>query len=702
MFKVHRVEGELAGRPLVLETGKIARQADGAVLVTYGKSSLLCTVVASRKVDPAIDFLPLMVLYQEKMFSVGRIPGGFFKRESKPSEVEVLTSRLTDRSLRPLFPKSFRHEVQVVCTVVSADPESDLAVSSIIGASAALSISGIPFQGPVAATRVGYKGGSFLLNPTREQLETSEVNLMVAGTHKGILMVESGATGVHEEVMLEALEKGQQAYEPALKMIGELVKKVNPEPFPTIMVEETSPEVAKKVEALCLSTLQDLARSNSEKPHKATLRSGLEACEAKAKEALAEEGLEEAAYRGAFKKLWKKVVRDRVLGEKRRLDGRGPTDIRSISCEVGLFPRIHGSALFTRGETQAMVSVTLGSKDDSQMVDALFGVYRDAFLFHYNFPPFSVGEVGKMGPPGRREAGHGHLAGRALHAVLPETADFPYVLRIVSDITESNGSSSMASVCGGTLALMDAGVPIKAPVAGIAMGLVTEGKSFTVLSDISGDEDEIGDMDFKVAGTKEGVTALQMDLKIEGVPMDVLKKALGQARDGRLHILQTMLSQGLKAPRGELSPFAPRITSLKISPDSIKDLIGPGGKVIKELCETTGAKIEIEKDGRVNVFALNNDVFANVSARIRSITQTPEVGDEYDGEVVKIMDFGAFVNFSGSQDGLVHISEIAPRRLEKVTDALQLGDRVRVKVIGFDPKGRVRLSIRQALRDDES
>ena len=689
MFKIVRQEIEWANRKLVLETGRIARQADGAVLATYGETSVLCTVVGQKEANPATEFFPLTVHYQEKVFAVGRIPGGFFKREGRPSEKEVLTSRLIDRPIRPLFPEGFHNEVQVICTVLSHDLENDPDIVALVGASAALSLSGLPFFGPVGAARVGYVDGGYVLNPTSSQLLDSHLDLVLAGTKTGVLMVESEAKELSEAVMLGAVEFGHQGFQPVIEAIARLKEEAGKPNWtlPASTYDATAifhqvNEVAEPEFRKAYSLTSKQERSNS-----------LAQAKGAAKENLAATIANDMALRHALKAVEAKILRTMILEESRRIDGRDLKTVRPIACETGVLPRTHGSALFTRGETQALVVTTLGTGQDEQLIDALDGEYREHFLLHYNFPPYSVGETGRLSSPGRREIGHGKLAWRAIHPVLPDKSDFPYTLRAVSEVTESNGSSSMATVCGASLSLMDAGVPLKRPVAGIAMGLIKEGEKFAVLSDILGDEDYLGDMDFKVAGTSEGITALQMDIKITSITQQIMGVALEQARHGRLHILGEM-GKEIQSSRDAVSDHAPRVVTMTIPRDKIRDIIGPGGKIIREICETTGAKIDIEDDGTVNISAIDAKAIEAAVNTIRGIACDPEMGAVYVGKVVKIMEFGAFVNFMGNRDGLVHISELSPERVAKVSDVVQVGDEVRVKFVGFDDRGKVRLSMK--------
>jgi polyribonucleotide nucleotidyltransferase len=689
MFEIFRKELMWGGRRLVLESGKVARQADGAVMATYGETTVLCTAVAMKQAKPGQDFFPLTVNYQEKTFAAGKIPGGFFKREGRPSEKETLTSRLIDRPIRPLFAPGFRNETQVVCTVLSHDLENDPDIVALVGASAALTISGIPFLGPIGGARVGYIDGKYVLNPQLDELPNSQLDLIVAGTQEGVLMVESEAKELSEEIMLGAVTFGHQHFQPVIQAIIELAEAAAKEPW---NLPPVSPE-AEAIEARTRETVgADLAAAYAERQKQAR-SDRLDAAKAKLATAFAEDSQRQYAAK-VFKEIEKEIVRGAILKGEPRIDGRDTKTIRPIVAEVGLLPRAHGSALFTRGETQAIVVATLGTGQDEQIIDALEGEYRSHFMLHYNFPPYSTGEAGRMGSPGRREIGHGKLAWRAVHPLLPTKESFPYTVRVVSEITESNGSSSMASVCGASLSLMDAGVPLKRPVAGIAMGLIKEGKDFAVLSDILGDEDHLGDMDFKVAGTEQGVTALQMDIKITSITEEIMKIALGQARTGRLHILGEM-SKALDAAREAVSSNAPRITTITIPKDKIREVIGSGGKVIREICEVTGAKIDIEDDGTIKVAAVDATASQAAIDWIRGIVAEPEVGVIYNGKVVKTVDFGAFVNFLGSRDGLVHISELAPHRVGKTTDIVKVGDQVKVKVLGFDDRGKVKLSMKQ-------
>lgn len=700
MFKVYRKEMEWGGKKLTLETGRIARQADGAVLATLGGTSVLCTVVSAASPQEGQDFFPLTVNYQEKAFAAGKIPGGYFKREGRPSESETLISRLIDRPIRPLFPEGYLCDTQVIATVLSHDLENNPDIVSMIGCSAALTISGIPFLGPIGAARVGYKDGQFLLNPTETEMKTSELELVVAGTKEGVLMVESEAKELPENIMLDGVMFGHKNFQPVIDLIIGLAEMAAKEPR-----ELPPPSYDKKALQAKLKQIigADIAAAYNEIAKQSRYLK-LDAAKAKAKAAIPAEEFAAHYVDEGIEQLKYDHVRGMILDNGRRIDGRDTKTVRPIVCEVGVLPRAHGSALFTRGETQALVVTTLGTGQDEQVVDALTGEYRESFMLHYNFPPYSVGETGRMGSPGRREIGHGKLAWRAVHPLLPTKDKFPYTIRVVSEITESNGSSSMATVCGSSLSLMDAGVPLPAPVAGIAMGLIKEDRGFAVLTDILGDEDHLGDMDFKVAGTEKGVTSLQMDIKITSITEEIMKIALGQAKDGRLHILGEM-AKAINTARDGVNENAPRITTFTIPKDKIREVIGSGGKVIREICETTGAKIDIEDDGTIKVAAVDTKAGDAAIAWIKGIVSEPEVGVIYSGKVVKIVDFGAFVNFMGSRDGLVHISEIAPQRIAKVSDVVNVGDDVRVKVLGVDERGKVKLSMKsvdQATGEDIS
>ena len=692
MFDIHRVELDWGGRKLVLETGKIARQADGAVVATYGESKVLATVVAAKEPREGVDFLPLTVDYQEKFYAAGRIPGGYFKREGRPTEKETLVSRLIDRPVRPLFAAGWRNETQVIVTTLSHDLENDPDVLAMIAASAALTLSGAPFMGPLGAARVGFVNNEYVLNPVLDEMGESQLDLVVAGTQDAVLMVESEAKELSEDVMLGAVMFGHRHFQPVIDAIIKLAEKAAKEPRELQVADNAALE--KEMLALVEQDLRAAyAIADKMERHRA-----VDAAKAKVLAQFCPEGVENPPYgkqqvAGVFKAIEAKIVRWNILDTGRRIDGRDVKTVRPIVSEVGVLPRAHGSALFTRGETQALVVATLGTGEDEQWIDALQGTYKETFLLHYNFPPFSVGETGRMGGPRRREIGHGKLAWRAIHPILPAHHEFPYTLRVVSEITESNGSSSMATVCGTSLALMDAGVPLKRPTAGIAMGLILEGERHAVLSDILGDEDHLGDMDFKVAGTERGVTSLQMDIKIAGITEEIMRVALGQAKDGRMHILGEM-SKALTQHRDQLGEHAPRIEVFNIPVDKIREVIGSGGKVIREIVEKTGAKIDISDDGTVKVASANGDAMKAAINWIKSIASEPELGHIYEGTVVKVMDFGAFVNFFGSKDGLVHISQLAQRRVQKVTDVVKEGDKVKVKLLGFDERGKVRLSMK--------
>ena len=692
MFKIDVEELEWAGKPLRIETGRMARQADGAVVVTYGETTVLATAVAARSEKPGIDFFPLTVNYQEKTYAAGKIPGGYFKREGRPTEKETLVSRLIDRPIRPLFPAGFRNETQVITTVLSYDLENDSDIVALIGASAALTISGIPFMGPVGGARVGVIDGEYVLNPTQEQMKTSDLDLVVAGTSDAVLMVESEAKELSEEQMLGAVMFGHAGFQPVIDAIIRLAERSSREPRDFV-----APDNEKLYKAVKKSVEKDV-RAAYAIPKKEERVEALAKAKDKVVAALvdAEKDTSPTPQKvaEAFKYLEKDVVRNSILDTGLRIDGRDTKTVRQIVAEASVLPRTHGSALFTRGETQALVVTTLGTGEDEQYVDSLDGTYKSKFMLHYNFPPFSVGEVGRMGGAGRREIGHGKLAWRAINPMLPPADQFPYTIRVVSEITESNGSSSMATVCGASLALMDAGVPLKSPVAGIAMGLIKEDERFAVLSDILGDEDHLGDMDFKVAGTSNGVTALQMDIKITGITEEIMKVALWQAKDGRLHILGKM-AEALENARPGLGEHAPRIEVIKIPTDKIREVIGTGGKVIREIVEKTGAKIDIQDDGTVKVASSSGAAITAAMKWIKSIVSEPEVGEIYDGKIVKVVDFGAFVNFFGAKDGLVHVSELAAKRVNKVSDVVNEGDAVKVKLLGFDNRGKVRLSMKQ-------
>jgi polyribonucleotide nucleotidyltransferase len=692
MYK--KIEMEFYGRPLSIESGRLAKQASGAAVASYGDTVVLVTVVAANTPRDGADFFPLTVDYQERTFAAGKIPGGFFKREGRPSEREILVSRLVDRALRPLFPDEFLSETQIIASVLSIDRENDPDTVALIGASAALEVSDIPFRGPIAGVRIGRLHGSLVVNPLQSQQEESDINLFVAAGRDAIVMVEGGARIVPEEDMLEALFLAQEAVKPVLDMQDE-IRRVTGKPkrsTPTVALDSILAEKIKVLAGEKLRTALTVIAKHERAAAVAAVKQEVQAALA------AEYAGRERAIEKIFDNLTAATLRALVVQENRRVDGRSPTDIRPISCEVRVLPRTHGSALFTRGETQALVVTTLGTASDEQKVDALIGEQYKKFMLHYNFPPFSVGEVRALRGPGRREIGHGALAERALQAVLPTEEEFPYTIRTVSEILESNGSSSMATVCGGTLSLMDAGVPIKAPVAGIAMGLIKEGEEIRILSDIVGDEDHLGDMDFKVAGTAQGITALQMDIKIAGVTRDIMRRALYQARDGRLHILAQM-AKALEAPRPEVAQNAPRIFTLKVKPEKIRELIGPGGKMIRSIIEETGVKIDVEDDGTVYVASQDEESMNKAVARIKRVTAEAEIGKIYKGIVRKIVDFGAFVEILPGTDGLVHISQLGPGRVRRVSDVLKEGDEILVKVLEIDRQGKIRLSQREALED---
>ena len=676
---------------MTLETGEVARQANAAVIVSLGDTVVLCTAVAAKSAAPGRDFFPLTVNYQEKTYAAGRIPGGFFKREGRPTEKETLTSRLIDRPIRPLFPDGFYNEVQVVATVVSLDPQIDADIPAMVGASAALALSGVPFNGPIGAARVGYRDGKYLLNPDAKDVKTSALNLVVAGTRDGVMMVESEANCLSEEVMLGSVVFGHEQMQVAINAINELVKECG-KPRWEWSLNAATVEVEQAVKAAAHDSLAEAYRIIEKQSRYARV--------GEIKKAVIEQlsGGESPKYSadqvdGQLFKLESNIVRERILNGEPRIDGRDSTTVRPITIKVGVLPRTHGSALFTRGETQALVVTTLGTGRDAQISDALEGERREPFMLHYNFPPFSVGETGMMSGPKRREIGHGNLARRGVNAVMPDMEKFPYVVRVVSEILESNGSSSMASVCGASLAMMDAGVPLKAPVAGVAMGLVLEGKRYKVITDILGDEDHLGDMDFKVAGTKDGVTTLQMDIKVEGITPEIMQVALEQAKAGRLHILGEM-NKVLSSPREKMSEWAPSIITLKIDPEKIRDVIGKGGAVIRQITEETGTTIDIENDGTVKIASVNGTAGREAQARIELITADVEVGRVYEGRVARLMDFGAFVTILPGRDGLVHISQISNERVERVSDSLKEGDVVKVKVLEVDRQGRVRLSMK--------
>ena len=692
MFDKQTVSLEWAGRTLTIETGRIARQADGAVLVTYGDTTVLATAVYAREAKPGQDFFPLTVNYMEKYYASGRIPGGFFKREGRPTEKETLTSRLIDRPIRPLFVDGFKNETQVVLTAVSYDLENDPDILGMIGASAALVLSGAPFMGPIGAARVGYKDGSYIINPTVDELAESELDLVVAGTEGAVMMVESEASELSEDVMLGAVIAGHDAMQPVIDAIIKLAEAAAKEPF-DFQGEDLSAE---------LKAIQDLVGGDLSKAYQITEKLERQAAVGAARDRAAEqlvssedrpEGMDANVFKSAFKKAEAAVVRGDIIKTGKRIDGRSLDQVRPIVAEASILPRAHGSALFTRGETQALCVATLGTSDDEQFIDGLDGTRKEKFLLHYNFPPYSVGETGRMGGTSRRETGHGKLAWRALRAVLPEHETFPYTIRMVSEITESNGSSSMATVCGSTLAMMDAGVPLTRPVSGIAMGLIKEADGIAVLSDILGDEDHLGDMDFKVAGTEAGITSLQMDIKIAGITREIMQTALEQAKGGRMHILGEM-AKALTVARDGLADNAPQMEIIKVPTDKIRDVIGSGGKTIRDIVDTSGAKVNIDDDGTVQVCATDRASIDAALKRIREITAEPEVGEIYEGKVVSIKDFGAFVNFFGPKDGLVHVSQMSRERVGHPKDILSEGQTVYVKLVGFDDRGKVRLSMK--------
>jgi polyribonucleotide nucleotidyltransferase len=692
MFDIHRVQLDWGGRQLTLEAGRLARQADGAVFASYGDTTVLATVVAAKEPKEGIDFLPLTCNYQEKYYAAGRIPGGYFKREARPTEKETLVSRLIDRPVRPLFADGWRCDTQVIVTVLSHDLENDPDILAMVAASAALTLSGAPFMGPIGAARVGFINNEYVLNPQIDEMTESQLDLVVAGTQDAVLMVESEAKELSEDIMLGAVMFGHRHFQPVIEAIIKLAEKAAKEPRELTVSDNAALETEMR------GIIEKELRAAYAIPDKMERHKAVDAAKDRVMGHFCPPGVEDPKYpklqvSGVFKELEGKIVRWNILDTGNRIDGRDVKTVRPIVCEVGVLPRTHGSALFTRGETQALVVATLGTGEDEQFVDALQGTYKETFLLHYNFPPFSVGETGRLGAPGRREIGHGKLAWRAIHPVLPPHSEFPYTIRVVSEITESNGSSSMATVCGTSLSLMDAGVPLKRPTAGIAMGLIKEEERFAVLSDILGDEDHLGDMDFKVAGTERGVTSLQMDIKIAGITEEIMRIALGQAKDGRMHILGEM-GKALTSARAQLGEHAPRIEVMQIPVDKIREVIGSGGKVIREIVEKTGAKIDISDDGMIKIASAKAESINAAINWIKSIASEPEVGHIYEGTVVKVMDFGAFVNFFGAKDGLVHISQLAPRRVQKTSDVVKEGDKVKVKLLGFDERGKVRLSMK--------
>ena len=693
MFNIVKKEINWGGKKLTLETGRVARQADGAVMLTCGETVILATAVAAKQAKPDMDFFPLTVNYQEKYYAAGKIPGGYFKREARPTEAETLISRLIDRPIRPLFPSSFRNETQVLPTVISYDKENDPEALALIASSAALAISGIPFMGPVAAAKVGMIDGEFILNPTKEQIKSSQLELIVAGTEDAVLMVESEASGLTEKQMLDAVKFGHDKAKEVINLIKEFAKEAGKERWK--IEEKDYSELKNKISSAVADDLQK-AFDESDKQ----IRTGLISA-AKEKVTAMFEGddtYSKVEISDQFKSVEKKIVRTQILKDAKRIDRRKLNEVRNIKCEVGILPKVHGSALFTRGETQALVVTTLGTSDDEQRLETLYGAERSRFMLHYNFPPYSVGEVGRIGT-GRREIGHGKLAWRAINSSLPSKEEFPYTFRIVSEITESNGSSSMATVCGASLALMDAGVPIKTPIAGIAMGLIKEGDDYSILSDILGDEYHLGDMDFKVAGTKDGITSLQTDIKITGITFEIMEKALDQAKEGRIHILGEM-AKALTESRKELSKNTPKMERIQVDKKDIAAVIGKGGATIREIVELSGAKLDINDDGMVTIAAADEESRMKAVQMVKDIVAKPEMGKIYKGKVVKIMEFGAFVNFLGKQDGLVHISQLAAKRVENVSDVVKEGDEVSVKVVGFD-RGKVKLSMKEALEDSK-
>ena len=694
MFNVKKVEIEWAGKKLKLETGKIARQADSTVIATYGGTTVMANVVAAKEAKPDIDFFPLTVNYQEKFYSVGKIPGGFFKREARPTEKETLICRLIDRPVRPLFHKDFKNETQVTCTVLSHDLQNDSDIVAMIAASTALTLSGLPFMGPLGAVKIGLIDDDFVINPTIEEVKNSKLELVLAGTKEGVLMIESEAHQLSEEKMLEAVILGQESYKPVIETIINLAKQAAKDPWVLpekneeikILPEKISSDFKEKfIDAYKIQEKQDRSNKLNE------LRSEIE-------EKFTTEDISIITVLDAIKTIEKNIVRGELLNSGSRIDGRDTKTVRPITCETGLLERTHGSALFTRGETQALVVTTLGTGMDEQRIDAIEGEYKENFMLHYNFPPYSVGEVGRVGSTSRREIGHGKLAWRAIHPMLPSNDKFPYTYRVVSEITESNGSSSMATVCGTSMSLMDAGVPLEKPIAGIAMGLIKDKNNYVILSDILGDEDHLGDMDFKVAGTHDGITSLQMDIKITSITAEIMKEALSQAKEGRLHILEEM-AKAIDKPKESISDYAPTISTLKVHKDKIREVIGKGGAVIREISEKTGAKIEIDDEGLVSIAAVDSKSGQAAIDWVNSIVEEPEIGKVYEGKVVKLMDFGAFVNFMGSRDGLVHISQLKNERVEKVEDVVNEGDIVKVKVLDIDNRGKVKLSMKEVDSD---
>ncbi len=697
MFDIKKVEIEWSGRKLKLETGKIARQADASVIASYGETTVMANVVAAKEAKPDIDFFPLTVNYQEKYYSVGKIPGGFFKREARPTEKETLVSRLIDRPVRPLFHKDFKNETQVTCTVLSHDQENDSDIVAMIAASAALTLSGLPFLGPLGAVKIGLINDEFVVNPTKSQLANTKLELVLAGTKEGVLMIESEAHELSEKQMLDAVVLGQDSYKPVIEAIISLAKKAAKEPWE---IKEKDDELKQLP-----INIKNEFHKNFVEAYKITEKQKrsekLSSIRNQIAEKYTSETLSSVIISDATKNIEKDIVRGELINTGKRIDGRDTKTVRPIVCETGILERTHGSALFTRGETQAIVVSTLGTGQDEQRIDAIDGEYTENFMLHYNFPPYSVGEVGRVGSTSRREIGHGKLAWRAIHPMLPSNEKFPYTYRVVSEITESNGSSSMATVCGTSMSLMDAGVPLQRPVAGIAMGLIKEEDKYVILSDILGDEDHLGDMDFKVAGTSDGITSLQMDIKITSITAEIMKEALAQAKDGRFHILDEM-SKAIDKPKKSISKYAPTITNLQINKDKIREVIGKGGAVIREISETTGAKIEINDEGLVSIAAVDQKSGNDALEWIKGIVEEPEIGKIYEGKVIKIMDFGAFVNFMGSTDGLVHISQLKNERVEKVEDVISEGDIVKVKVLDVDSRGKIKLSMKAVETKEEA
>ena len=689
MFVVNKKEIEWCGRKLTLETGKIGRQADSSVVVTYEGTTVMANVCASKNPNPDVDFFPLTVNYQEKFYSVGKIPGGFFKREGRPTEKETLICRLIDRPIRPLFHKNFKNETQVTCTVLSHDQENDSDIVALIAASAALTLSGLPFMGPIGAAKIGMKDNKLIANPKISELKESELELVVAGTKQGVLMVESEASQLSEDQMLEAVVLGQKIYKEVIDIIIEIAKQSAKDPWEIPGIDDDVKNIPLKINKEFKDKFVEIYKIKEKQKRSEEL--------AKIREIISEkftsETISTVVVNDAIKTVEKDIVRGELLKTKKRIDGRDTNTVRQINCEVGVLERTHGSALFTRGETQALVVTTLGTGLDEQRIDAIEGEYKENFMLHYNFPPYSVGEVGRVGFTSRRETGHGKLAWRAIHPMLPSQEKFPYTYRVVSEITESNGSSSMATVCGTSLSLMDAGVPLEKPIAGIAMGLIKENNDHVILSDILGDEDHLGDMDFKVAGTKDGITSLQMDIKITSITPEIMKEALSQAKEGRIHILSEM-AKAIEKSRENISNYAPTIKTMQVHKDKIRDIIGKGGAVIREITEKTGAKIEINDEGLVSIAAVNLDSGKKAHDWIQNIIAEPEIGKIYEGKVVKLMEFGAFVNFLGSTDGLVHISQIKNERVEKVEDVLKVGDLIKVKVLDVDSRGKIKLSMK--------